>query len=63
MQIKTFIVIGENIHCTRVRLTSGKFVKVLPDSRSALVFQTNGKPQHLPIPEAIVSGLAPGSLA
>jgi 5-methyltetrahydrofolate--homocysteine methyltransferase len=51
-----YIIVGENIHCTRVRLTSGKFVKVLPDSRSALVFQTNGKPQHLPIPEAIVSG-------
>jgi cobalamin-dependent methionine synthase I len=51
-----YILVGENIHCTRVRLTSGKFVTTLPDGRSALVFQAGGQPQRLPIPEAIVSG-------
>lgn len=51
-----YIIVGENIHCTRVRMTTGKFVTVLPDGRSALVFQSGGKSQHLPIPEAIVSG-------
>jgi formyltetrahydrofolate synthetase len=34
-----FIIVGENIHCTRIRLTAGKFVVTLPDGRSA-----RGKP-------------------
>jgi len=52
-----YIIVGENIHCTRVRLTSGKFVAKLPDGRSALVFQSAGQTRHLPIPESIVSGV------
>lgn len=52
----SYIIVGENIHCTRIRLTSGKFVAKLPDGRSALVFQSGGKAQHLPIPEAVVAG-------
>lgn len=51
-----YIIVGENIHCTRIRLTSGKFVATLPDGRSALVFQSAGQTRHLPIPAAIVSG-------
>lgn len=51
-----YIIVGENIHCTRVRMTSGKFVTTLPDGRSALVFQLAGKTCHLPIPEATVAG-------
>ncbi|MEI8242381.1 MAG: dihydropteroate synthase [bacterium] len=51
-----YIIVGENIHCTRVRLTSGKFVATLPDGRTALVFQSGGQTRHLPIPEAVVSG-------
>jgi len=49
------IIVGENIHCTRVRLTSGKFVGSLPDGRSALIFKDNGKPRMLPIPEHVLS--------
>ena len=49
-----FIVVGENIHCTRVRLTSGKFVIDLPDGRKALAFKADGKPAALPIPQDIV---------
>ena len=51
-----YIIVGENIHCTRVRMTSGKFVTTLPDGRSALVFQADGQARHLPIPENIVAG-------
>jgi cobalamin-dependent methionine synthase I len=51
-----YIIVGENIHCTRIRLTSGKFVTTLPDGRSALVFRSAGQSRHLPIPEAVVSG-------
>lgn len=50
------IIVGENIHCTRVRLTSGKFVTTLPDGRTALVFRDNGKPAHLPIPAHVLEG-------
>ncbi len=50
------IIVGENIHCTRVRLTSGKFVAALPDGRRALVFRDNGKPAHLPIPAHVLDG-------
>ena len=52
----TFIVVGENIHCTRVRLTSGKFVASLPDGRKALAFKADGKECHLPIPTDVVAG-------
>ncbi len=52
----TFIIVGENIHCTRIRLTAGKFVVTLPDGRSALAFKSNGKPCALPIPESVVAG-------
>ncbi len=51
-----FIIVGENIHCTRIRLTSGKFVVTLPDGRSALAFKHQGTPCTLPIPEAVVAG-------
>lgn len=49
----SYIIVGENIHCTRVRLTSGKFVAELPDGNHALVFKSDGKNCHLPIPEAV----------
>jgi cobalamin-dependent methionine synthase I len=52
----SFIIIGENIHCTRVRLTKGKFVETLEDGTSALVFRENGKKQLLPIPKEITQG-------
>lgn len=51
-----FIIVGENIHCTRIRLTAGKFVVELPDGRSALTFKHKGETATLPIPEAIVAG-------
>jgi len=52
----TFIIVGENIHCTRVRLTSGKFVEALPDGRQALTFKAEGQTRHLPIPKEVAEG-------
>jgi 5-methyltetrahydrofolate--homocysteine methyltransferase len=52
----TYIIVGENIHCTRVRLTSGKFVEKNPDGSAALVFSENGEKRYLPIPSEIVEG-------
>ena len=52
----SYIIVGENIHCTRVRLTKGKFVKEMPDGSFALVFSEEGKTSHLPIPDSVVNG-------
>ncbi|TVR70712.1 MAG: hypothetical protein EA427_05380 [Spirochaetaceae bacterium] len=50
----SFIIVGENIHCTRIRLTSGKFVETAPDGSSALLFKENGASARLPIPASIL---------
>ncbi|MDA8427236.1 MAG: dihydropteroate synthase [Treponema sp.] len=51
----SYIVVGENIHCTRIRMTSGKFVETDPSGRSFLVFKDRGVPARLPIPELFTS--------
>ncbi|TVQ36306.1 MAG: hypothetical protein EA384_14660 [Spirochaetaceae bacterium] len=45
-----FIIVGENIHCTRIRLTAGKYVETAADGSSSLLFKDDGKPARLPIP-------------
>src|SRR6056297_2643273 len=52
----SYIIVGENIHCTRVRLTKGKFVKEMPDGSFALVFSEQGESNHLPLPDSVVNG-------
>ncbi len=52
----TFVAVGENVHCTRVRLTNGRFVTTLPDGRHALVFHEQNQARHLPVPEAVTAG-------
>ena len=52
----SYIVIGENIHCTRVRMIAGKFVESLPDGSKALVFKEASGAGHLPIPASYVDG-------
>ena len=62
---RPFIVIGENIHATRVVLRSGKRVATTPDGREALVFTgPDGAARLLPLPEAILasSELAEGKV-
>ncbi len=50
----SYIIVGENIHCTRVRLTKGKFVEKMSDGSFALMFTEKGETRHLPIPPSIV---------
>ncbi|HSW42557.1 MAG TPA: dihydropteroate synthase [Patescibacteria group bacterium] len=52
-----FIVIGENIHATRVLLRSGARVASLPDGRPALPFtDDDGAARLLPVPGAALDG-------
>lgn len=50
-----YIIVGENIHCTRIRMTSGKFVETDSTGRSCLLFKDAGKADRLPLPEAFTS--------
>jgi 5-methyltetrahydrofolate--homocysteine methyltransferase len=47
---KTFIVVGENIHCTRVYKVGGTFVKTLADGASAIVYGGPRETRYLPVP-------------
>ena len=50
----TFIVIGENIHTTRVLRRKGSRISDLPDGSQAVNYRTRtGEVRYLPIPEAI----------
>jgi cobalamin-dependent methionine synthase I len=52
-----FIVIGENIHATRVLLRSGARVASLPDGRPALPFTDDGGVERLlPVPDTALDG-------
>ena len=54
---RPFIVIGENIHATRVLLRSGARVAALPDGRPALPFTDEaGVERVLPVPDAALDG-------
>ena len=53
---RDFVVIGENIHTTRVVSRKGKLIVEAPDGREAVRFyDTAGERQYLPIPEAVKS--------
>lgn len=48
--MKKLIVVGENIHCTRVYKTNGNFVKSLDNGGYAVVYGGKGDIRLLPIP-------------
>ena len=50
-----YIIVGENIHCTRVRMTSGNFVETDASGKSFLVFKDEGRAARLPVPELFTS--------
>ena len=51
---KDFVVIGENLHATRVLLRSGKHVVTAPSGEEAIRYtSTSGEPRYLVIPEEI----------
>ena len=52
----SYIIVGENIHCTRIRMATGKFVTTLADGRNALVFKSAKGSAQLPIPESFIAG-------
>jgi 5-methyltetrahydrofolate--homocysteine methyltransferase len=53
---REFIVIGENIHTTRVVLLNGKLVERLPSGEEAVRYtDASGQVRHLVIPEAMKS--------
>ena len=52
----SYIIVGENIHCTRVRMVTGKFVETLKDGSKVLVFKDGSGVVQLPIPASIVDG-------
>ena len=53
--MRTFVCVGENIHCTRSYKTDGKFV-VKDGDRYAIPFKRDGQPALLPIPKAFLDG-------
>jgi len=55
----SFIIIGENIHCTRKVKRGGKRATTLPDGTEVVVYQKpNGTEAHMPVPESIRNGQA-----
>lgn len=51
MDLASFIVVGENIHCTRVLKREGKFVTQLGDGRHGIIYEDDGRRKVLPIPD------------
>ncbi|HUX36629.1 MAG TPA: dihydropteroate synthase [Rectinemataceae bacterium] len=54
----SYIIVGENIHCTRVRSVSGKFVETDARGRSYLVYRDEGEKKLLPVPRIFVDSEA-----
>jgi 5-methyltetrahydrofolate--homocysteine methyltransferase len=52
----SYRIVGENIHCTRIRLTSGKFVETAADGIAALLFKEGGTERRMPIPAVVLEG-------
>ncbi len=50
-----FMVIGENIHCTRIFKVGGPSVKMLDDGSYVITYSEDGQEQHLPIPSRFVT--------
>ncbi len=50
MQTGKFIVVGENIHCTRIVLRNGKRTRTLPSGVEVVDFDYKGVDRQLPIP-------------
>jgi 5-methyltetrahydrofolate--homocysteine methyltransferase len=54
---KRLIVVGENIHCTRVYKVGGNFVKTLDNGTAAIVYGGKTDQRLLPVPPAFVEGV------
>ena len=56
MDIKKFIIIGENIHCTRVFKREGNMVGAAPDGRPAVLYSEGGQKKFMPVPDCVLKG-------
>lgn len=50
MKISNFIAVGENIHCTRIYRTDGKFVKTDGNGKPTIEYTADDAVRQLPIP-------------
>jgi 5-methyltetrahydrofolate corrinoid/iron sulfur protein methyltransferase len=53
---KTFIIVGENIHCTRVYKVGGNFAKTLENGAGVIVYGGKGETKQLPVPPVFLQG-------
>ena len=53
--MKPFVSVGENIHCTRIYKTDGKFV-TKTDKGFAIPYKSGGTSRQLPIPKVFLDG-------
>jgi hypothetical protein len=53
---RTFIIVGENIHCTRIYKVGGNFVKTLDNGQSVIVYGGKADARHLPVPAVFTQG-------
>ena len=51
-----FIIVGENIHCTRIYKVNGKFVQEQPDGTYAVGYKAGAEQRLLPIPSSFKDG-------
>ena len=58
MKIEKFIIVGENIHCTRVLKVGGKSVQPAGNGQYAIFYKAGGKPKQLPVPQVFVDTAA-----
>ncbi len=57
MQTSNFIVIGENLHCTRAYKTDGRFVRIADDGSASILYRdAQGAEASLPVPADITAG-------
>jgi len=53
---KTLIVVGENIHCTRIYKVGGNFARMLDDGKAVIAYGGKNDQRSLPVPPAFVQG-------
>lgn len=56
MEIGRFIVVGENIHCTRIYKVGGTFVKELTPGKFGIAYKCDGTWRYLPVPSQFTQG-------
>lgn len=58
MKVPRFIIVGENIHCTRILKVGGKSVRETRDGGHAIVYKVGKQAKELPVPQAFKDGAA-----